>query len=63
MDQILHTYWTLSGGSLGWKAKGSLEPGFEAIAYSLDVSTVTKPSWGEAKTSNGYHIIMVEGKK
>ena len=51
------------GGSLGWKTKGSLEPAFEAVAYALDTSTTTKPVWGEAKTCNGYHIIMVEDKK
>ena len=40
-----------------------MEPAFEAVAYALDTSTTGKPVWGEAKTGNGYHIIMVEGKK
>ncbi|PNS20127.1 Peptidyl-prolyl cis-trans isomerase NIMA-interacting 4 [Sphaceloma murrayae] len=51
------------GGSLGWKTKGSLMPEFEAVAFELAASTTASPKWGEAKTSEGYHIIMVEGRK
>ncbi|KAK3322452.1 peptidyl-prolyl cis-trans isomerase PIN4 [Apodospora peruviana] len=51
------------GGSLGWKAKGTLDAKFEAIAYGLPNSTTANPTIGEAKTENGYHIIMVEGRK
>ncbi|KAK1765750.1 hypothetical protein QBC33DRAFT_543838 [Phialemonium atrogriseum] len=51
------------GGSLGWKAKGSLDPQFEAVAYALETSTTGNPKIGEAKTGFGYHIIMVEGRK
>lgn len=54
----LHT-----GGSLGWKSKGSLAPEFEDVAYTLDTSTTASPKIGEAKTEFGYHIIMVEGRK
>ncbi|KAK0669689.1 hypothetical protein QBC41DRAFT_188394, partial [Cercophora samala] len=52
-----------SGGALGWKTKGSLLPEFEKVAYELPTSTTNKPSWGMAKTSEGYHVIMVEGRK
>ncbi|KAI9833066.1 MAG: Peptidyl-prolyl cis-trans isomerase pin4 [Sarea resinae] len=51
------------GGSLGWKTKGSLLEAFEKVAYELQPSTVASPKWGEAKTTEGYHIIMVEGRK
>ncbi|RKU45194.1 Peptidyl-prolyl cis-trans isomerase pin4 [Coniochaeta pulveracea] len=51
------------GGALGWKTKGSLDPQFEAVAYSLETSTTGNPKYGEAKTGFGYHIIMVEGRK
>ncbi|KAK0748762.1 hypothetical protein B0T21DRAFT_447428 [Apiosordaria backusii] len=51
------------GGSLGWKTKGSLLPEFEKVAYELSPSTINSPSWGMAKTSEGYHVIMVEGRK
>ncbi|KAJ9620544.1 Peptidyl-prolyl cis-trans isomerase pin4 [Taxawa tesnikishii (nom. ined.)] len=51
------------GGSLGWKTKGSLLPEFENVAFELEPSTTGNPKWGEAKTSEGYHIIMVEGRK
>lgn len=48
-----------TGGSLGWKTKGSLDPTFEEVAFSLPPSTTSSPKIGEAKTPFGYHIIMV----
>ncbi|KAF2232891.1 FKBP-like protein [Viridothelium virens] len=51
------------GGSLGWKTRGSLLPEFEKVAYELEPSTTGSPKWGEVKTSEGYHIVMVEGRK
>ncbi|KAI7168950.1 hypothetical protein KC343_g3334 [Hortaea werneckii] len=51
------------GGSLGWKTKGSLMPEFEAVAFELETSTTGNPKWAECKTSEGYHVIMVEGRK
>ena len=54
---------SISGGSLGWKGKGSLLPEFEKVAFELEPSTTGKPKWGECKTSEGYHIVMVEGRK
>ena len=53
----------LLGGSLGWKTKGSLMAAFEDVAFELEPSTTAKPKWGECKTSEGYHIMMVEGRK
>jgi len=52
-----------AGGSLGWKTKGSLLPEFEAIAFELEPSSTSSPKWGECKTTEGYHIIMIEGRK
>ncbi|PHH81863.1 hypothetical protein CDD82_7679 [Ophiocordyceps australis] len=51
------------GGSLGWKSKGSLDPKFEEVAFTLEPSSISSPKIGEAKTGFGYHIIMVEGRK
>ncbi|KAJ5678894.1 Peptidyl-prolyl cis-trans isomerase pin4 [Penicillium macrosclerotiorum] len=51
------------GGSLGWQSKGSLDPAFEAVAYGLEPSTTANPKYAEVKTSAGYHIVMVEGRK
>ncbi|KAI5375109.1 Peptidyl-prolyl cis-trans isomerase pin4 [Alternaria postmessia] len=51
------------GGSLGWKVRGSLMQDFEKVAYELEPSTTGSPKIGEVKTSEGYHIIMVEGRK
>lgn len=51
------------GGSLGWKTRGSLLPAFEEVAFELEPSTTSNPKYGECKTSEGYHIIMVEGRK
>ena len=53
----------VTGGALGWKTRGSLIAEFEAVAYSLEVSSTANPVWGDAKTSEGYHIIMVEGRR
>lgn len=51
------------GGSLGWKVRGSLIKEFEDLAYELDPSTTGNPKWAEVKTREGYHILMVEGRK
>jgi NIMA-interacting peptidyl-prolyl cis-trans isomerase 4 len=52
-----------AGGSLGWKTRGQLLLEFEKVAYELEPSTTSSPKWGEVKTGEGYHIIMVEGRK
>lgn len=52
-----------AGGSLGWKVRGSLLKAFEDVAYTLEPSTTGNPKYGEVKTTEGYHIIMVEGRK
>ena len=36
---------------------------FEDVAYALEPSTTGSPKWGEVKTREGYHIMMVEGRK
>ncbi|KAF2738857.1 peptidyl-prolyl cis-trans isomerase pin4 [Polyplosphaeria fusca] len=51
------------GGSLGWKVRGSLLAEFEKVAYELEPSSTGSPKLGECKTGEGYHIIMVEGRK
>ncbi|KAG9253353.1 ppic-type ppiase domain-containing protein [Emericellopsis atlantica] len=52
-----------AGGSLGWKAKGDLDPKFEEVAFALEPSSTSSPKIAEVKTEFGYHIIMVEGRK
>jgi NIMA-interacting peptidyl-prolyl cis-trans isomerase 4 len=52
-----------AGGSLGWKVRGSLDSIFEKAAYDLEPSTTNNPKYVDVKTSFGYHIIMVEGRK
>ena len=51
------------GGALGWKVRGSLLLDFEKVAYELEPSTTGAPKLGEVKTGEGYHIIMVEGRR
>lgn len=51
-SENLLTIWC-TGGSLGWKTKGSLMPEFEKVAFELEASTTGSPKWGEAKTSEG----------
>ena len=48
---------------MGWKTRGALLPDFEKVAFELELSTTGNPKWQEVKTSEGYHIIMVEGRK
>ena len=43
--------------------RGSLHGDFEKVAYDLEPSTTSNPKYAEVKTSHGYHIIMVEGRK
>jgi NIMA-interacting peptidyl-prolyl cis-trans isomerase 4 len=52
-----------AGGSLGWKTRGSLIAEFEKVAFELEPSTTASPKYAEVKTSEGYHIVMVEGRK
>ena len=51
------------GGSLGWKVRGSLHGEYEKAVYDLEPSTTSNPKYVEVKTSHGYHIVMVEGRK
>ena len=36
---------------------------FEKVAFELEPSTTSNPKWAECKTSEGYHVVMVEGRK
>jgi len=52
------------GGSLGWMTRGSMVGAFQDAAFALTPSTVDKPIVSSlVKTSFGYHIIMVEGRR
>ncbi|MEK6374431.1 MAG: peptidylprolyl isomerase [Acidobacteriota bacterium] len=48
-----------SGGDLGWKAKGELDPAFEEAAWNLQPGMMS----GVIETQYGYHIIMVEERQ
>jgi len=53
-----------AGGSLGWMVRGSMVGAFQDVAFSLTPSTVDKPIISPlVKTTFGYHIIMVEGRR
>ncbi|TKA77327.1 Peptidyl-prolyl cis-trans isomerase PIN4 [Cryomyces minteri] len=54
---------TMIRGALGWKTRGALLPEFERVAFELEPSTTGNPKYAEVKTSEGYHIVMVEGRK
>lgn len=45
---------------MGEKTKDQLERDFVNVAWALEPSTVDSPKYGEVRTGNGYHIIMVE---
>jgi len=46
---------SVSGGDLGWIAKGSMDPAFENAAFALKSGQVS----GVVKASDGYHVIKV----
>lgn len=48
-----------SGGNLGWFPRGRMVKEFEERAFGTSPGQVTGPF----KTSNGYHIMLVEGRK
>ncbi|KAF8348739.1 FKBP-like protein [Amanita rubescens] len=53
-----------AGGSLGWMTRGSMVGPFQDAAFALAPSPVDKPVPSSiVKTSFGYHIIMVEGRR
>ncbi|KAI0834929.1 FKBP-like protein [Hypoxylon sp. FL0890] len=51
------------GGLLGLQRKGALAPEFEEVAFGLPESKGSNLNIGEAKTSFGYHLIVVEERK
>ena len=48
-----------NGGELNYFPKGQMDPAFEEAAFAAKVGTITDP----VKSSYGYHIIKVTGKK
>ncbi|MBU4386199.1 MAG: peptidylprolyl isomerase [Actinobacteria bacterium] len=44
-----------NGGNLGWIEKGTMDPAFEKVAFSLESGQVS----GVVEASDGYHIIKV----
>ncbi len=47
------------GGNLGWFPRGKMVGEFEQKAFSTPVGEVSQPF----KSSSGWHIILVEGRK
>ncbi|QRV91299.1 peptidyl-prolyl cis-trans isomerase NIMA-interacting 4 [Ceratobasidium sp. AG-Ba] len=53
-----------AGGSLGWMTRGSMVGPFQDAAFALTPSTLDKPVLSPlVKTTFGYHIILVEGRR
>lgn len=48
-----------SGGNLGWFPRGKMVGAFEEKAFGTPPGQVTTPF----KSSSGYHIVLVEGRK
>jgi len=52
-------------GDLGWMIRGSMVEPFQEAAFALPISSPSSPIYTDppVKTVNGYHIIMVEGRR
>ncbi len=48
-----------NGGELGWMKRGSLVPEFEAVAYNLEIDSVSNI----VETEFGFHIIKLVGRR
>ena len=48
-----------TGGDLGWLTQGQLEPDLEKVAFALRTGMAS----GIVKTSQGYDIVFIEGKR
>lgn len=51
--------YSIIGGVLGWKIKGSLDFVFEEIVFVFDMSMMSSFKYVEVKIGYGYYIIMV----
>lgn len=58
-EKSIHTPSKDKGGDLGWVPRGLALPEIEQAAFSLEEGKISEI----VKTSNGYHIIKVEGKR
>ncbi len=47
------------GGDLGWQARGTFVPEFEAVAYSLEKEEISEP----VESPFGFHIIQLMGRR
>ena len=47
------------GGSLGWVSRGSLDPKFEDVAFTIEPGTLSPV----VETRYGYHLIYVDAKR
>lgn len=48
------------GGDLGWFGKGAMDPDFEKAAFALQAGQISQEP---VKSSFGYHLIKVEGRR
>jgi len=47
------------GGDLGWFPRGKMEGTFQSVAFATAEGDVSQPFKG----ANGWHVILVEGRK
>lgn len=48
---------------MGWQKLSGLKENFRTVARELGPSTMKNPNIGEAKTDQGYHLIVVENRR
>lgn len=57
--QFSEDMYRATGGEVGWMHKGSLDPEFETLAFSLPIGAISAP----LRTPSGYNILKVEDRE
>jgi len=58
-QQYSDDFYRVKGGDVGWMHRGSMEPAFEKLAFSLPVGQFSQPF----RTPYGYNVMKVEGRE
>ena len=58
-QQYSEDVYSVMGGNVGWRHKGTMEKEFDSVAFSLPIGQFTEPM----RTAFGYNILKVEERE